>query len=103
MPKRSKSSTLKVLLSVPEIPRLVSRDSSAYHGKQRIDLRLTTPQASTLKSIRTALELQGAKLANGAEINSHHRAIQWILEQTLTATLEPDQESPNGSHDRPGD
>ena len=61
-----------------EVPVLEGLDGYASRRVQ-ID-RMTSKQASRLKSIRFALEESGATLANGKPVKSAMHAVLWMLE-----------------------
>jgi hypothetical protein len=47
----------------------------------RIDMKLTTTQAKTLKSVLFGLQSKFTTLANGKEIANGSDALKWILEE----------------------
>ncbi len=56
------------------------RGFSGY-SRRRIDLKLTSVQAVTLKSISCGLEESGETLADGTRVASPHHALRWMLEK----------------------
>jgi hypothetical protein len=51
------------------------------HISERVDVRLTLSQATTLKAINYGLQARNSRLKNGTVVKNNGHAFLWILEQ----------------------
>lgn len=64
-------------LSLPFVPLPEDYDERILRN---LDIRLTEPHKIKIRAIFTALEAQGAKLADGKPVYLPHHAVLWLLD-----------------------
>ncbi len=77
-PSKPKQERPVVVIVTVELP-VMDQIFEGYFSN-RVDLKLTTAQQSTLKSLLFGLQSKFAKLDNGKDVANAADAIKWILE-----------------------
>lgn len=85
---KAKPKTVETTVVVEEhhIAIPVQPEAGVVGFRVHVDVELQSHQATTLNRIKSALDGQQAKLANGKRVVNYNDTIKWLLEQVESST-----------------